>query len=147
MSSYFVFSLVQSFNETQAEPLSGSSQLGMEDNNIGSLQGINGAQAELLSGSCNPLIEDENGGDKNIDKKSSTLSEKDINYNQIAHWTEVLEQVLNASSITARGIRSAITKALAFGPLDCAKKLLQQTISKDTPNKSGILPMKVKQII
>ena len=69
MSSYFVFSLVQSFNETQVEPLSGSSQLGMEDNNIGSLQGTNGAQAEILSGSCNPVIEDENRGDKNIDKK------------------------------------------------------------------------------
>lgn len=82
------------------------------------------------------------GGDKNIDKKSSTLREKDINYNQIVHWTEVLEQVLNASSITAGGIRSAIAKALASGPPDCAKKLLQQTISKDTPNKSGILPMK-----
>lgn len=65
------------------------------------------------------------GGDKNIDKKSSTLSEKDINYNKIAHWTEVLEQVLNASSITAGGIRSAIAKALASGPPDCAKKLLQ----------------------
>ena len=87
------------------------------------------------------------GGDKNIDKKSSTLNEKDINYNQIVHWNEVLEQVLNASSITTGGIRSAIMKALASGPPDCAKKFLQQTISKDTPNKSGILRMKAKQII
>ena len=100
-----------------------------------------------MSGSCNLVIEDENGGDKNIDKKSSMLTEKYINYNEIAHWTEVLEQVLNASSITAGGIRSAIAKALASGPPDCAKKLLQQTISKDTPSKSGIIPMKVKQYI
>lgn len=135
-------SIVGSFNETETEPLSGSSQLGMEENNMGSVQGVNGTQAEPLSGSSNPVMEDENRGDKKTDKKSSMLSEKDINYNQIAHWTEVLEQVLNASSITAGGIRSAIAKALASGPPDSAKKLLQQTISKDTPNNSGILPMK-----
>lgn len=135
-------SIVEGFNETQTETLSGSSQLGMEDINTGCVQGINGTQTEPLSGSSDPLMEDENMGDKNIDKKLSMLSEKDINHNQNVHWTEVLEQVLNASSITAGGIRSAIAKALASGPPDNAKKLLQQTISEDTPNNSGILPMK-----
>jgi hypothetical protein len=58
------------------------------------------------------------------------LSEKDINYNKIAYWTEGLEQVLNASSIAIGGIRSFIANALAFGPPDSAKKLLQQQFQR-----------------
>lgn len=135
-------SIVEGFNETQTEPLSGSSQLVMEDINAGCVQGINGTQTEPLSRSSDPVMEDENKGYKNIDKILSMLSEKDVNHNQNVHWTEVLEQALNASSITAGGIRSATAKALASGPPDSVMKLLQQTISNDTPNNSEILPMK-----
>ncbi|KAH9316950.1 hypothetical protein KI387_018719 [Taxus chinensis] len=132
---------LQTLNETQVELLSESSDLGTEDRHTDSLQSFKETQAEVWSGSSDLGMKHESIEDKNISNER-VLSGKGFRNNKHAHWTEVLEEILNSSCMTSGGIRSSISKALASGPPECAKFLLQQTISKDAFNSSGTLPMK-----
>ncbi|XP_057850794.2 uncharacterized protein LOC131061245 isoform X3 [Cryptomeria japonica] len=127
---------LQNFGDLQEELPSESSNLETEDRHIKSMPNLKEKQSQPWSGTSDLRIKDENM------KNLSTHSSKDMRNSKHMNWTEVLEEILNSSCMTSGGIRNSISKALASGPPECAKKFLQESISKDASNNGGTLPMK-----
>eukprot|EP01018_Ginkgo_biloba_P032835 Gb_35359 [translate_table: standard] len=94
-------------------------------------------ESQHLSGSNLGLQNTSPSGNSRAHKKRENIKNR-----QNGHWVEALDQVSKSSHVTANGLRNCILKALACGPPEGAREMLQHTIEKDVSSTNGTIFLK-----